>query len=937
MVENLVICGASYHHPQPICSPWLPPKSITFNAHMTTSSRRIVLIGWDGADWNQIRPLLEAGELPTLAGLISRGVHGNLASLQPMISPMLWTSIATGKLPSKHGVHGFVEPDPQHGGIRPYSSLSRSTRAIWNILHYKGKRCHIANWWASHPAEPVRGSVASNLIIDITNDSRGNLVVPPGTFYPPESTEFLGQFRVAPSEITAAHVLPFVPEAASIDQASDTRLRDLRVLLAECATTQAITTAMMEDHPWDFVATYNTAIDHFSHGFMEYDPPQRSTVSDSDFRIYQHVVRGAYRFHDMMLQRILELAGPDATVIICSDHGFQAHEHRPRGIPREPAGPIAWHRPYGIFVMAGPGIRQNEVIHGASVLDITPTILHLFGLPVGSDMDGRPLLDALQTDTQPLQTIPSWDRIEGDFGELPEDTKTAPRAGAALMEQFAALGYIDANPTQQNQIAELARIEANFNLARNLKWIGQNGPAQELLENLVAQSPWENRFILHLLDCYLRCGAFTSAESLLDAAFTVDSQNVAAILLRAKLLTRRHQSAKALVHLARADQLAPSSPAVQTHIGDAMLDQRRYAEALAAYEHALALDKDAVEAHLGRSTVLLRLTRFQECIDAALKAIDLVFRLPRAHYNLGAALARWGEVEKSRHVFATLLKFAPDFKAAHRWLSVLHRLPGGDAKLAEVHRTRAVELAQLEHQRPYSVAPICRTPFQLPSIPPEAERLKRLLIERPDHPHRPNPSGLTFHIVSGIPRSGTSLMMQILERGGMALRTDGVRSADGNNPVGYYEWEAIKGLANDTRCFDEIGLENRAFKVVSPLLSKLPRQHHYKVLFMTRDLEEVAHSQTKMLVAMGQAERSIEPAALQVGLQKHLDDTRAWLTSADHIEVLEVDYAQLMHDPQPIIDRVVQFFGKHHFPTAPSMPHAINRQLHRNLASPRNR
>lgn len=904
---------------------------------MTTASRRIVLIGWDGADWNQIRPLLAEGELPTLAGLISRGVQGNLASLQPMISPMLWTSIATGKLPSKHGIHGFVEPDPQHGGIRPYSSLSRTTRAIWNILHHKGKRCHVANWWASHPAEPVRGSVATNLIIDITRDSHGDWVVPPGTFYPPEAAEFLGQFRVAPSEITAAHVLPFVPEAASINQSIDQRLRDLRMLLAECATTQAITTAMMEDLPWDFVATYNTAIDHFSHGFMEYDPPQRSTVSDDDFRVYQHVVRGAYRFHDMMLQRLLELAGPDATIIICSDHGFQAHEHRPRGIPREPSGPIAWHRPYGILVMAGPGIRQNEVIHGASVLDITPTILHLFGLPVGSDMDGRPLLDALQTDAPTLQSIPSWDRIEGDFGELPADTRTTPRAGAALMEQFAALGYIEASSGNQNRIAELARIEANFNLARNLKWIGQHGPAQELLENLVAQSPWENRFLLHLLDCYLRCGAVASAEALLDASFAADTQNVAAILLRAKLQTRRHQSAAALAHLARADQLAPSSPAVQTQIGDAMLDQRRYAEALAAYDQALSLDKDAVEAHLGRSTVLLRLTRLQECIDAALKAIDLVFRLPRAHYNLGAALARSGEIDKSRHVFATLLKFAPDFKAAHRWLAVLHRLPGGDAKLAELHRDRAIELTQQEHQRPYHVAPTRCVPYQLPSIPSEAERLQRLLQERPDQPEQPAPSGRIFHIVSGIPRSGTSLMMQILERGGMALRTDGVRVADGNNPAGYYEWEAIKGLGNDTRCLEEPSLESRAFKVVSPLLSKLPREHHYKVLFMVRDLEEVAQSQTKMLAAMGQSERAIEPAALQVGLQKHLDDTRAWLTQADHIEVMEVNYAQLLLNPQPIIDQVVQFFGGHHFPKAPDMVQAINPQLHRNLASPHNR
>ena len=94
--------------------------------------QKVLLIGWDAADWKVITPLIDAGKMPNLARFLESGVKGNIATLQPCLSPMLWSSIATGKRPYKHGVHGFSEPDPVTGGIRPVTNLSRNTKAIWN-------------------------------------------------------------------------------------------------------------------------------------------------------------------------------------------------------------------------------------------------------------------------------------------------------------------------------------------------------------------------------------------------------------------------------------------------------------------------------------------------------------------------------------------------------------------------------------------------------------------------------------------------------------------------------------------------------------------------------------------------------------------------------------------------------------------------------------
>ena len=106
-------------------------------------AKKVLLIGWDAADWKIANPLLDAGLMPTLDGMISEGVMGNIATLQPILSPMLWNSIATGKRPHKHGIHGFMEPDPHSGGIRPVSSTSRKVKALWNILTQRGYKTHV--------------------------------------------------------------------------------------------------------------------------------------------------------------------------------------------------------------------------------------------------------------------------------------------------------------------------------------------------------------------------------------------------------------------------------------------------------------------------------------------------------------------------------------------------------------------------------------------------------------------------------------------------------------------------------------------------------------------------------------------------------------------------------------------------------------------------
>ena len=183
-------------------------------------------------------------------------------------------------------------------------------------------------------------------------------------------------------------------------------------ILSETINVHNAATWIMQNREWDFLAVYYNAIDHFCHGFMKFYPPRMDDVDEKQYQIYKDVISSAYRYHDMMLHTLMQMAGPDTLVVLVSDHGFHSDHLRPKRIPKTPAGPAVCHRDLGIIGLYGPGIKKDERIYGASLLDVTPTILTAMGLPVGEDMDGKPLVQAFETPPE-ITTIKSWEDVPG--------------------------------------------------------------------------------------------------------------------------------------------------------------------------------------------------------------------------------------------------------------------------------------------------------------------------------------------------------------------------------------------------------------------------------------------------------------------------------------------------------------------------------------------
>ena len=223
--------------------------------------------------------------------------------------------------------------------------------------------------------------------------------------------------------------------------------------------------------------------------------------------------------------------------------------------------------------------------------------------------------------------------------------------------------------------------------------------------------------------------------------------------------------------------------------------------------------------------------------------------------------------------------------------------------------------------------------FDLPEIPRPKERWETLDQERPRPKRRQDEaeerSGKTFVIVSGLPRSGTSLMMQMLSAGGLPAMTDGERVADDDNPEGYFEWEAIKQIQKRPELLDEEGLDGKAIKVISMLLTSLPSKHDYRVVFMMRPVAEIAASQAKMIERLGTDGASLGVEQLQAQLTRHRDQTVRWLRSAKNVQTLPLDYTELVKDPRTMSDRVVQFLGEDLLPDCELMTRAVRPELYR--------
>lgn len=600
------------------------------------------VLGLDGADWDILDPMIERGELPNLAALREGGAYGRLRSDEPLLSPVIWTSIATGKTADQHGVTWFMT-DSASGEKIPVSSRNRWVRAIWNIATERQHSSTVIGWWATWPAEPIDGFLVSDYAGWHSFGVTGHEIDVPGKVWPTKmQSELLGLIP-SPDGVDDALLLTMVDLPVHLLGFDAARgpfggpLPHLRQAVATARGYTDIALDLLERRRTDFFAVYYEGTDATMHLFNNYAPPQQAWVSDEDFAAFQNAVRGYWQYQDRLLGELLAHRKPQTTVIVVSDHGFRTGDERLREEEFEIELADASHMIDGVIVMNGPGIQPGSQIRGADIYDIAPTVLHLMGLPVAEDMKGSVIEGPFTEEfvqTHPVQTVPTYELGEWDRGD---DVVVDAAAGENMEEMLRSLGYIggstESDPgdaTGADVPGEGMTVEHAVNLANVLKGQGRLQEAAQVLEEQLRSHPQHFEARLNLAQIYGRAGDFERALPLFRSLYEEHPDQLVVIEDYA-------------LGLARAGRLE---------------------EAVGIYEAGLRLDPQWATGLAGRGLAEHQLGRSDEGLRSVQRAIEVDPRLALAHYHLGVIEMERGDLAAAERAFRRTLELEPTHEQA---------------------------------------------------------------------------------------------------------------------------------------------------------------------------------------------------------------------------------------------------------------------------------
>jgi hypothetical protein len=456
-----------------------------------TPVARVLVVGVDGLEWKVLGRLFAQDKCPNLRGLMQRGSFGRLLTLQPTLSPILWTTIATAKMPQDHGILGFADSE-----LRQFTSAQRRGPAVWNVADRFGLSTNVFGWWITWPVEAIRGVMVSGSSSSALVDANWKPTLLPGApdqVHPkslePEVMGIAERAGALPQvqRLARDKVFGTIPDEV-LGPVEKKLIRDTLWSIQSDATYFAIAKDMIRAHPADLNLVYLGGPDVSGHRFWRYYEPQafqwpgnpdidaqwKAALPNSPpladllakpegDRLLAGVIPRYYEWVDEMIGELIVAAGPDAAIVVLSDHGMHASStdkpndkfltgHHQDGIP-------------GVIIAAGPGIaRQNgwqpfaergEIATHGSVLNVMPTLLALLGVPParGAQYPAQlSLLEGRARENAALAPVESY-----DTGFRPATQVAVPtQMNDEFLKRMQGLGYIglDDASTEEPQLID---------------------------------------------------------------------------------------------------------------------------------------------------------------------------------------------------------------------------------------------------------------------------------------------------------------------------------------------------------------------------------------------------------------------------------------------------------------------------------------------------
>jgi len=624
--------------PAPAPKPGAPPPPAPEIARATRETTHpVIFVGLDGADWELLDDYMAAGTMPNLAALAREGRTATLKTIQPPLSPLVWTTMMTGASPLEHGILDFTRRNPATGALEPIPSSERKVPAIWNMAADGDKSVAVFGLWATWPAEPVKGLLVADRFSSFTSRDHEP---PPGTVYPPEqeawARETLAKTEAAVGYDALHAYLPWLTTEAYEKAAADPDpyakpVSALRRILVETRAYQALATSWLTREKPDLAVVYFQGTDTLGHVFAPWAPPRQDAVKPEDFERYSRVPELYFAEIDRMLGEIRKIAqARGAVLMIASDHGFRWKAGRPGRLASAAAATAGrWHREEGIYLLWGPEIEADSNRGHGEVGQVAATLLALLGLPPGDGVAGPPL--------------PGVEAVHAELADYRAHYKPAPEiqgneeANAEEVEKLRALGYLgakegEAKETAPTGAAAPTRTAGSYNneglirrergemeaavasYEKALTVDPQNASAMWnlsdllhsqhrdldrsddlLLRSLAAGLPEGIDFTVGRTVAYARGGESERALKLLEQALAAKPQDPRLHLLRGRYRLERHQCEKALGDFEAAARADSKNALAFASVGLARLCIGDGEGAAASFHRSLAINPNQPE------------------------------------------------------------------------------------------------------------------------------------------------------------------------------------------------------------------------------------------------------------------------------------------------------------------------------------------------------
>ncbi len=557
---------------------------------------RVLILGLDGLDPRAVDLLMAEGKMANFKRLRQGGAFGKLLSTKPLLSPIIWTTIATGKRPDVHGIGHFTAIDNATGEKRPVTSRMRRVKALWNIASEARREVAVVGWWATWPAEKIRGNLVSDHTAYHFLFAEGFSQEPPSAAdtYPAELAQRIAPLLRRPSDLPFAEIAPF----AHFDPAEAARRRalpfdfndELRHLEWALATAKSYRDIGLElwnrDQP-DLEMVYIEGTDSLAHLFGHlFRTEGLSGDLARQQRLYGDAVEQMYLLADAIVGQYLDALDDRSTLVVLSDHGFNLgtlHDN-PNLTADMRRVSERFHNIEGVLYLYGRGIQPGGKIERPAILDIAPTVLTLLGLPAASDMPGR-ILDEVLSEEPAAPRVASYESAAGDGPSATSSEQTAA-IDQAVLERLKSLGYLggagsSGEAGKTGPAAEESSPTGERNLAGILFEEGKYREAARLYKKLIENDPGDASLRTSFAGTLGALNRYDEAIEQLRLAIKIDPLNIEAYHNRAVIAEHRGDVESAIADyrqaLRYAPDFAPSRTALRRLTGRATVDEPRTA------------------------------------------------------------------------------------------------------------------------------------------------------------------------------------------------------------------------------------------------------------------------------------------------------------------------------------------------------------------------